>query len=103
MDFFELSFSRLIFFLSTSDSYHTCYVLAGFSSTQNNWHFNALAAKTVSNDSLTSAFQWTSEPIIENSQIFEEEDRVGTLHPIFVIPEGTAEEMRAYFTSRGGF
>jgi len=37
------------------------------------------------------------------SQIFEEDDRIGTLHPVFVIPEGTAEEMRAYFASKGGF
>ncbi|PBP27932.1 prenyltransferase and squalene oxidase [Diplocarpon rosae] len=87
----------------TSDSYHTCYVLAGLSSAQNNWLFNASESQTQAGDPLTSAFQWNSEPIIESSQIFDEQDRIGTLHPVFVIPQGTAEEMRAYFTSRGGF
>jgi len=87
----------------SSDSYHTCYVLAGFSSAQNDWYFNDQAAKIGSGGPLTSAFQWTSAPIIEMSQIFEEDDRIGTLHPVFVIPEGTAEEMRAYFASKGGF
>ncbi|PBP25367.1 prenyltransferase and squalene oxidase [Diplocarpon rosae] len=87
----------------TSDSYHTCYVLAGLSSAQNNWFFNATESQTGASDPLTSAFQWNSEPIIESSQIFDEQDRIGTLHPVFVIPQGTAEEMRAYFTSRGGF
>ncbi|EKD20363.1 prenyltransferase and squalene oxidase [Drepanopeziza brunnea f. sp. 'multigermtubi' MB_m1] len=85
----------------SSDSYHTCYVLAGLTSAQNNWYFDASASG--SSGFLSSAFQWTSEPIIDDSQIFDEEDRIGTLHPVFVIPQGTAEEMRAYFTSRGGF
>ncbi|KAH9216430.1 terpenoid cyclases/protein prenyltransferase alpha-alpha toroid [Leptodontidium sp. 2 PMI_412] len=87
----------------SSDSYHTCYVLAGFSSSQNNWKFDHQVAKIDFGGSHTSAFQWTSEPIIESSQIFDEGDRIGTLHPIFVIPEGAAEKMRAYFASKGGF
>ena len=52
---------------------------------------------------LTSAYQWTAEPIVEESQVYDEEDRVGTLHPVFVIPEGVAEETRAYFALKGGF
>ncbi|KAK6581491.1 hypothetical protein PZA11_006182 [Diplocarpon coronariae] len=87
----------------TSDSYHTCYVLAGLSSAQHNWFFNASESQAKISDPLTSAFQWNSEPILESSQIFGEQDRVGTLHPVFVIPQGTAEEMRAYFISRGRF
>jgi protein farnesyltransferase subunit beta len=52
---------------------------------------------------LSSAYQWTSEAIAEESQIFDEADRVETLHPVFVIPEGVAETTRAYFASKGGF
>ena len=40
---------------------------------------------------------------MEESQIYDEEDRVGTLHPILVIPEGIAEQTKAYFASKGGF
>jgi protein farnesyltransferase subunit beta len=52
---------------------------------------------------LSSPYQWTSEPIIEELEIYDEEDRVSTLHPVFVIPEGLAEKTRAYFASKGGF
>ena len=52
---------------------------------------------------LSSPYQWTSEIFVEESQIYDEEDRVRTLHPVFVISEGAAEEMRAYFSSKGGF
>lgn len=88
---------------SNSDSYHTCYVLAGLSSAQHKWHFNTPTAMTETSGALVSAYQWTAEPFIGDSQIYDEEDRVGTLHPVFVIPEGLAEETRAYFTSKGGF
>ncbi|KAF7957540.1 hypothetical protein EAE96_003117 [Botrytis aclada] len=86
-----------------SDSYHTCYVLAGLSSTQHKWHFNTSAQKTESSGTLVSPYQWTAEPYVETTQIYDEEDRVGTLHPVFVIPEGVAEETRAYFASKGTF
>jgi protein farnesyltransferase subunit beta len=88
---------------SNSDAYHTCYVLAGLSSAQHKWHFNTAATKGETTGILSSAYQWTSEPNIEESQIYDEEDRVGTLHPVFVIPEGIAEKTRAYFASKGGF
>ncbi|TVY86476.1 Protein farnesyltransferase subunit beta [Lachnellula willkommii] len=87
----------------SSDSYHTCYVLAGLSSAQHKWHFNASAVEMESSGTLSSPYQWTSEIFVEDSQIYDEEDRVRTLHPVFVISEGAAEEMRAYFSSKGGF
>ncbi len=90
-------------FASNSDSYHTCYVLAGLSSEQHKWHFNTFATKTATSGMLTSAYQWSSEPIVEASQIFDEEDRIETWHPIFVIPEGAAERAKEYFASKGGF
>ncbi|KUJ21780.1 CaaX farnesyltransferase-like protein beta subunit Ram1 [Mollisia scopiformis] len=86
-----------------SDSYHTCYVLAGLSSAQHKWHFNTSATKTESSGMLTAAYQWTSDPILEYSQIFDEEDRVNTWHPIFAIPEGASERARSHFESKGGF
>lgn len=52
---------------------------------------------------LVSPYQWTAEHYVETTQIYDEEDRVGTLHPVFVIPEGVAEETRAYFASKGTF
>ncbi|KAJ8064484.1 hypothetical protein OCU04_006818 [Sclerotinia nivalis] len=86
-----------------SDSYHTCYVLAGLSSAQHKWHFNTSTQKEELSGMLVSPYQWTAEPYIETTQIYDEEDRVGTLHPVFVIPEGVAEETRAYFAAKGTF
>lgn len=86
-----------------SDSYHTCYVLAGLSSAQHKWHFTNPTTNKEESGILISAYQWISEPIFEDSQIFDEEDRIRTLHPVFVIPEGVAEETRAYFAAKGGF
>ncbi|RDW88977.1 hypothetical protein BP6252_01009 [Coleophoma cylindrospora] len=84
-----------------SDSYHTCYVLAGLSSAQHKWHFNA-STDNEPDSTLTSAYQWTAEPVLDDSQIYDEQDRVEMLHPVFVICQGRAEEMRAYFASQGG-
>jgi protein farnesyltransferase subunit beta len=52
---------------------------------------------------LTSPYRWTSEQFIEEGQVYNEEDRVRALHPVFVIPDGSAEETREYFASKGGF
>jgi protein farnesyltransferase subunit beta len=54
---------------------------------------------------LTYAYQWAVDkfqPVV-GEEIFDEIDRVGTLHPIFVIPEGVAEQTREYFVAKGGF
>ena len=36
------------------------------------------------------------------AQIYDEKDRVKTVHPVFVVPEGVAEATRAYFATKGG-
>jgi len=88
---------------SNSDSYHTCYVLAGLSSAQHKWHFNTSIPASQAVGTLPSPYQWTVEPIHEEDQIYDEKDRLGAVHPVFVIPEGIAEQTRAYFASKGGF
>jgi protein farnesyltransferase subunit beta len=46
---------------------------------------------TVSEDS------WTVTPYMEGEQIFDEEDRVCTMHPVYVIPQHKVEEIKSYF------
>jgi hypothetical protein len=84
---------------SNSDAYHTCYVLAGLSSAQNNWHLDPSMAPV--SGPLGSAYQWRAEAMVEADQIYDEGDRVGTVHPVFVVPEGVAERTRVYYESRG--
>jgi protein farnesyltransferase subunit beta len=52
------------------------------------------------------AYQWKAEKFqtrLGEEEIFDEVDRVGALHPVFVVPEGVAEETRTYFVARRGF
>lgn len=86
-----------------SDSYHTNYTLSGLSSAQHQWHFDASKNAAELAGNLTSPYQWTSIPLIEDAQIYDEEDRVRTMHPVFAIPEGAAEAARAHFAAKGGF
>jgi protein farnesyltransferase subunit beta len=55
---------------------------------------------------MTHAYQWTVEkfqPAAGEQEVFGETDRVSTLHPVFVIPEGVAEQTRDYFLRKGTF
>ncbi|KAH8599639.1 terpenoid cyclases/protein prenyltransferase alpha-alpha toroid [Bisporella sp. PMI_857] len=79
-------------FFSKSDAYHTCYVLAGLSSAQHKWHFDTKISKMSSLGGLISAYQWSAESVMKETQAYDEEDRVNTIHPT-----------REYFTLKGGF
>ncbi|KFY10576.1 hypothetical protein V492_04944 [Pseudogymnoascus sp. VKM F-4246] len=85
-----------------SDGYHTCYLLVGLSSAQHKWSLKAPA-----DDSLTS-LRWTSETYPRKqddgyTQVFDEEDRVNSIHPVYVIPEGIAERVIQYCDSQERF
>lgn len=88
--------------LRFSDGYHTCYLLAGLSSAQHKWTFH------VPEDHSTPSLGWSSEkyPTKEDEgyvQVFDEEDRVNPLHPVYVIPEGAAENMMEYCDNQERF
>lgn len=85
-----------------SDGYHTCYLLVGLSSAQHKWSLQAPA-----DDSMTS-LGWTSETYPRKqddgyAQVFDEEDRVKSIHPVYVIPEGIAERVMQYCDSQVHF
>lgn len=46
---------------------------------------------------------WSVSPHVKGEQIFDEEDRVRTTHPVFVIPQHKAESCQKYFASKQGF
>jgi protein farnesyltransferase subunit beta len=46
---------------------------------------------------------WSAWPSVETEQVFDEEDRVGLMHPIYNIPSEAADNMKKYFESREGF
>ena len=88
------------------DSYHSCYNLAGLSSAQNHYYY--IPTENTPSQDLTASFQWkafkvsadlssTDKPDVP---IFEEQDRVALIHPVFVVPWGAAERARAYFEAK---
>ena len=90
------------------DAYHTCYTLAGLSGAQHYVYF--MGNRKLGNSSpLESPFQWTHSNQIHSGQgnpeeeIFESEDRVRSIHPIFVIPWATAEQAHSWLQQKEGF
>ncbi|OBS23894.1 hypothetical protein FPOA_04442 [Fusarium poae] len=82
-----------------SDAYHTCYVLSGLSSAQHRWTLDAARPHEVD----VKGDSWSVTPYMEGEQIFDEEDRVATVHPVYVIPQHKVEGMQNYFSSKHGF
>lgn len=90
------------------DAYHSCYVLAGLSSTKYYNYFtgDSSGARTVG--SLDSALQWASSAISPedesgNEALVGAENKVEPLHPIFVIPWAAVEGCSQFFSQKTGF
>lgn len=83
------------------DAYHSCYVLAGLSSTK---YYNYFT----SDSSPESALGWTSSPISPedesgNEALVGAEKELEPLHPIFVIPWAAVDRCSQLFSQRTGF
>lgn len=79
------------------DAYHTCYNLAGLSATQHVYAYDE-AAPTSSGD-LGAPYNWTSRDLYP-SKIWDGQDAINEIHPVFVIPFQAAHESRVYFLSK---
>jgi protein farnesyltransferase subunit beta len=42
-------------------------------------------------------------PYADEIQIFNEQDRISPIHPVYVIPFDSQEEMKKYFLAKTGF
>lgn len=82
-----------------SDAYHTCYVLSGLSSVQHRW---TLASARPEGTPM-GLDTWIAMPDMEGPRIFDEEDRVLTTHPVYVIPQHKVEQIMGHFASKAGF
>ncbi|KAK3333480.1 terpenoid cyclases/protein prenyltransferase alpha-alpha toroid [Cercophora scortea] len=89
-----------------SDAYHSCYVLSGLSSAQNQW----VLADSDDDKSATGTAAdpaWTVlPPLEEDVQIFDKRDRIRPIHPVYAIPDENQRAIRSYFLekdSEGGF
>jgi protein farnesyltransferase subunit beta len=46
---------------------------------------------------------WTVSPYLDEVQIFEEDDRVVPIHPVYAIPHKSVDDIRRYFSAKQGF
>ncbi|KAH6678798.1 prenyltransferase and squalene oxidase [Plectosphaerella plurivora] len=82
-----------------SDAYHSCYVLSGLTSAQHKWELKYVDE----NDTILADPVWKVSPRTGEEEIFEEEDRISTMHPAYTIPEQKAYDTKAYYASKPGF
>ena len=47
--------------------------------------------------------EWVVTPYLEGQQIFSEDDRLATTHPVYVIPQHKADDIRDYLANKAGF
>ena len=80
----------------------------GLSSAQHSSFYTGEARSGVSGP-LADAFQWdvtstvdTPTPGVVEGVVFDEEDRVPPVHPVFVLPWGASERVRGYFEGKQG-
>lgn len=91
-----------------ADAYHTCYALAGLSSTQYFNYFIGLN-KNEPGSSLDHILQWVSLPKVTRNNInaqesiFNEGDRLTAIHPIYVIPWVNVEQAHKWACKKTGF
>ena len=79
-----------------SDAYHSCYVLSGLSSAQHKWRWIPLEDSEEEDG-------WTVSPYADEVQIFQDEDRVEPIHPVYAIPQTSVNDIRRYFSAKQGF
>ncbi|KAI2636709.1 terpenoid cyclases/protein prenyltransferase alpha-alpha toroid [Xylaria nigripes] len=83
---------------TTSDAYHTCYVLNGLSSAQHAVHISSL-----DEDETLMPWAYKVLPRHDESQLYEEADIVSPIDPVYIIPEEKRKDMMSYFSARPGF
>ncbi|KAK7518607.1 terpenoid cyclases/protein prenyltransferase alpha-alpha toroid [Phyllosticta citriasiana] len=82
------------------DGYHTAYNLCGLSAAQHRYTYPSSAAQLFAG-TLAAAYNWEAADAPNDSLPFDDADRVGRVHPVFVLPWGKAELARAYFEEKG--
>ncbi|KAK8253131.1 terpenoid cyclases/protein prenyltransferase alpha-alpha toroid [Phyllosticta capitalensis] len=83
------------------DGYHTAYNLCGLSSAQHRYTYPS-APQQLFSGPLAAGYNWEAAELPAGGALpFDEGDRVGRFHPVFVLPWGKAELARAYFEEKG--
>lgn len=46
---------------------------------------------------------WSVSPDLDEVQVFDEEDRIVPLHPVYAVPAECVADIKAYFGAKQGF
>lgn len=88
------------------DAYHTCYNLAGLSAAQHKYVYDENVNKDLGAGDLGAPFHWKTEGVYageEDSEVWDSEDVIRTVHPVFIIPYMSVYECRRYFEGKQGW
>lgn len=100
-------------------------MLSGLSSAQHNWELvssspaggNAASATAGSGDekqeeasvdekttaAAAALASWSVSPDLDEVQVFDEEDRIVPLHPVYAVPAECVADIMAFFGAKQGF
>lgn len=89
-------------------------MLSGLSSAQHKWelvdssqiHGTVAEGREEANIAVTAAVEpssWAVDPHVDEEQVFDEEDRLVPLHPVYAIPVAALTSIKSYFEAKQGF
>ncbi|KAF2460653.1 terpenoid cyclases/protein prenyltransferase alpha-alpha toroid [Lineolata rhizophorae] len=87
------------------DAYHTNYNICGLSAAQHRYAYCPSQEPDMEGN-LKAGFSWVmmaEGEREEEGRVFDDEDRVGAINPVYVVPVGRAERARRFFESKRGF
>jgi protein farnesyltransferase subunit beta len=87
-----------------ADAYHTCYNLAGLSAAQHKYVYDKSVNKDIGSSNLGAPYHWKTESQSEDKVVvWDSEDVIRAVHPVFIIPYRSVYECRRHFESKEGF
>lgn len=99
----------------SSDAYHTCYVLSGLSAAQHITVFAPMETNVPNEDvqkadataqetaAHAGTVGWEVYPDYPEVQVFDEQDRVSPIDPVYTIPLQERADFIRHFKSKSGF
>lgn len=87
-----------------ADAYHTCYNLAGLSAAQHKYVYDESVNTDIGSSNLGAPFHWKTAGESEGEDVvWDPEDVVRSVHPVFVIPYRSVYECRRYYEGKESF
>lgn len=90
-------------------------MLSGLSSAQHRWELKSRSPgpSDTAEEAETGEFEanadegelasWTVSPYLDGVQLFDDQDRISPLHPVYAVPVECAADIKAYFHAKQGF